>query len=263
MKKSLIMLLCGALVAGMTMTMVSCSDDDKNEPTVVNPDDPDTPDNPKTPDEPEDTTPASLTGSDYYVIVLDDDSYELISDNVSLDLRGGWQDDNGDYHGDELWIWENTYEGGTCSGLNFYGGVSEWCSLVVTNVGWSGLGWCTYLDDEQGVLEHNIDDSYYLHFAYKSSQSGTGHEIYVCGPDGTEGNHVYFGETALGSDYSLVTPVSGEYEAGEWNEYEIPMSTFGLDWSADYSYGANLVCVLSGATAGTTLDLDAVFIYKK
>ncbi|HEY6915659.1 MAG TPA: hypothetical protein VI413_13370, partial [Paludibacter sp.] len=52
---------------------------------------------------------------------------------------------------------------------------------------------------------------------------------------------------------------------GEWHEIEIPMSTFktmGLSYS-NFVSDPNIISFLSGGVTGKTLDLDAVFIYKK
>ncbi len=91
--------------------------------------------------------------------------------------------------------------------------------------------------------------------------------MYLCGPDGTSGTPFTLGTVAFvdnGTTYALQTPVSGAFEAGAWNEYEIPLSSLGIDWGADFNTaGANICCFLGGGTAGTTIDLDAMFIYKK
>ena len=49
--------------------------------------------------------------------------------------------------------------------------------------------------------------------------------------------------------------------ANEWNEYEISISDFGIDYTTTSK--GNYFSVLSGGVAGTTLDLDAIFYYKK
>ncbi len=297
MKKTLLMLFCGAFIIGMTM--IACNKDDEETKTDDQQEQIDQEENNNEENEGEENEgeenqgeenegeenggeengggesdlPASLQGSDYYVIVMDDYSFESISDKVTLDIRPstGYGSEADGYHGEELWFWAG-YTGGTCSGLNFYGEAEEWVSMVVTDGdGWSGFGFCLYIDEEDGALEHNINnDEFYLHLAYKTSQSGSSHCIYLVGPDGTEGTRYAIGETDYndnGTVYNLIEPDSGTFETGEWNEYNIPVSKFDIDWSKDYTYnadgGTNILCGLSGGTAGVTLDLDAVFIYKK
>lgn len=216
---------------------------------------------------------ASLKGSNYYVLFLDDDSYAAIEDKVVADFRPSVVDGQTYINID---VWSNTYTAGTNSGLGFYGAATGWVSFVVGSLGWSGGAWDLYNKD---VDVPNVDkvkeiaedlDSYYLHLAYKTNQTGKSHLFYMCWPSAdVAGESFAIGDTSYndaGTVYQPIAPVNndGTFTVGEWNEYEIPLKDMGLDFSQDPQKAAiNLLAFLSGATAGTTLDLDAIFIYKK
>ena len=70
----------------------------------------------------------SLKGSEYAVIALDEESYKAIEKKVTLDLR---VDETSKF----LYVWDQTYTGGVCSGLNFYDEAQGWISFVVGTVG--------------------------------------------------------------------------------------------------------------------------------
>ena len=63
----------------------------------------------------------------------------------------------------------------------------------------------------------------------------------------------------------MIQPLADFTRDGEWQEIEIPMSTLKTNGLL-YSVGMgtkNVLWLLAGGVAGTTIDLDAVFIYKK
>jgi hypothetical protein len=78
---------------------------------------------------------------------------------------------------------------------------------------------------------------------------------------------VHFAIGASGfNDNGIIYPALANFTRdGEWHEIEIPMKTLtdmGLNFST-LDKDNNLLGFLSGGVTGTTLDLDAVFIYKK
>lgn len=268
MKKTFLMLFAGALLAGFTFT--ACEKDNGNNTggnggAIVDDDD----------DEGgEVSLHPSLQGSDYYVLFMDDDSYASIEDKVVADFRPAVDAEGNTVV--NIDVWSGTYTAGTNSNVGFYGAATGWVSFVVGNGGWSGGAWDLY----NGVVDvPNVDkvtaiaddlESYYLHFAYKTAQEGKSHLMYMTWPSAdTAGKSHAFGDPSVpyddnGIQYTPILPVSGEFVVGEWNEYEIPLADMGLDFSQEPLKAAiNLFAFLSGGVAGTTLDLDAVFIYRK
>lgn len=203
---------------------------------------------------------ACLNGSDYYLISLDGTTYNRISSKVVGDYRT-------DDYNSHLWIWENTYTAGTCTGPNFFGEIEGWISLNVGTVGWSGAGFCCYNAEALAKLA-NITAApadYVLHIALKSQDAAT-HELVLYSDGG--------GEAKVQID---VNGTYGYARDGEWHEIEIPMTHFtnqGLLWTPNLGAGAvpgdnvataptgghNVMAVLSGASG--SLNLDACFIYK-
>ena len=219
--------------------------------------------------------PASLSGSGYYVISLGTDEYNLISDKVVLDLMP--YDIGGDATnpGIGLFVWEGTYSGGTPVGTNFYGYTSGGVSLVAGNAGWTGAAY----NITQNAIADRADlakitdiqkeiDKYYLHFAYKTEQRGVAQLItlnwngasyvFAVGEGSTD---QYNAQGQFVKTHNAIAPTSGAFVLGDWNEYEIPLAQTGLDYSTLVS--DNYFQFSSGATAGTTIDLDAIFFYKK
>lgn len=264
MKKSFMMLCAGALLAGFTFT--SCEKDNgSNGSDAIIDDNGD--------GNGSENLHASLQGSDYYVLFLDDDSFASIEDKVVADFRPSVIDGETYINID---VWSNTYTAGTNSGLGFYGAATGWVSFVVGSAGWSGGAWDLYngvvdVPDVDKVTAIADDlDSYYLHFAYKTTQTGRSHMFYMCWPSADyAGTKFAVGDTPYvdaGISYEPIAPVNndGTFTVGEWNEYEVPLKDMGLDFSQEPMKAAiNLLAFLSGATAGTTLDMDAIFIYKK
>ncbi|MBQ8271827.1 MAG: hypothetical protein IJZ09_02330 [Tidjanibacter sp.] len=206
---------------------------------------------------------ACLNGSDYYLISMDAVTYESIKNKVVADIRT-------DDYNTHLWIWDNTYVAGSCSGPNYFGEVEGWISLNVGTIGWSGAGFCCYNADTLAKLT-TITTSpadYTFHIALKSQDDAV-HTLVFYSNDGSE------------SKIEIGTPTSGHvynYERnGEWCEIEVPMTYLtgqGLLWAPGLGAGSvagdnvtttptgghNVMAVLSGATGA--LNLDACFIYK-
>lgn len=201
----------------------------------------------------------SLSGSNYYPIIMDGVSFAKIQDKVVADLR---PDDETKF----LYIWEETYSAGTSTGPNFYREVEGWVSLVVGSVGWSGAGFSiadlAALNSLAPVT--NNPDGYYLHMGIKSKDN----TVHVFGIDGFGESKASFaiGASAFDDNGTMIHPLADFPRDGEWHEIEIPMSTLktnGLLFSANNTEPKNILWFLSGGVEGTTLELDAVFIYKK
>lgn len=198
----------------------------------------------------------SLEGSNYYPIILDGISAAAIESKIVADFRPNEENTF-------LYVWDGTYTEGSSTGPNFFGEVEQWTSLVVGTAGWSGAGFftsnATALNQLQTVTA-NADD-YYLHIGIKSRDNAT----HVFGLDGQSNVRFAIGSTTFIDGNNQYVPIADFTRDGEWQEIEIPMSTLktmGLLYSTDMG-DKNVMYVLSGPVTGVTLDLDAVFIYKK
>lgn len=206
-------------------------------------------------------TGASLSGSAYYPIILDAITAEKLGDKIVADLR---VDDASKF----LFVWPDgtSYVQGTSVGPNFYGEVEGWVSLTVGTLGWSGAGVNIKSADNAAALTSlkaitDNPEGYYLHIGIKSKGTTT-HNFILGGK-----TEIKFAVGASGfSDNGVVTPAITDFTRdGEWQEIEIPMTTLtgmGLSYSS-FAADPNIFAFLSGGVTGTTLDLDAVFIYKK
>lgn len=190
---------------------------------------------------------ACLNGSDYYVIVLGETYFQQIGSKVKVDFRPNDTDKF-------LYVWENTYTAGTCSGPNVFGDVEDWTALVSGNVGWTGMGYCVPANLFEALIPVCLTPSeYVLHIAMKSQDDAV-HEFVMYDFKGGE----Y--KVQVGDENSPY----GFKRDGEWYEIEIPMTAWtnqGLLWSVP-SKPENVLGILSGAVAGKHLNLDACFIYK-
>lgn len=239
-------------VAALALSLVACEDENKE-------------DNPNNgPDVPGVVADFDcLKGSDYYLFVMDAVTSESIKNKVVADLRT-------DDYNTHLWVWENTYLGGTSTGPNFFGEVEGWVALEVGTVGWSGAAFCTYnpavLDKLPAITSAPAD--YVLHLAMKSQDAAV-HELVMYPAGGGEAK-VSIGVPGGESPYSFARD-------GEWHEIEIPMTAFtnnGLIWNSSQWAGAtpgdnvtvipvggfNTLAFLSGGFG--SVNLDACFIYK-
>ncbi|KXX68171.1 Ig-like domain-containing protein [Flammeovirga sp. SJP92] len=204
--------------------------------------------------EPDPSLPATLKGSEYFVIQLDQTSFESIEDRVSADLR---PDDDTKF----LYIWDGTFNNGTPQGNNFYNQEEGWVSLVVGNVGWSGAGFFAnslYGEIDMTAIDAN-PENYVFHAAFKSTQENSSYTLMFA--DGTSEIKVVVGPTAQEG----IAPYTDFTRDGEWQSVEIPMTHLkdsGLDLSSPIS-NVNVLAVLAGGATGTTFDMDAAFFYKK
>lgn len=217
-------------------------------------------------------TPASLSGSQYILIVLGEGTKEayLPAEKIVADWR---TDDYTKFN----YIWENTYVAGVSTGPNCYGIVEGWTSLIYNNIGWAGGGFCVGVTAADGsgaeaaVLQQlntlmpklTSEDGWYLHFAMKSSDA----QVHAIRLYPVPNNAVTLNVGAPGQGYDFELP-----RDGEWYEFEVEMKSLvgkGLYYTADaYTKGENVVGYgvpdpAPALIAGYELHLDAVFFYKK
>jgi hypothetical protein len=197
----------------------------------------------------------SLEGSDYFVIVLSENAFEAVKDKVIHDFR---PDDVNKY----LYVWSDgeTLAAGNPSGLNFYG-EDGWVSFIVTNAGWSGAGYA--ISPGFGTINmtpfFNNPDDYCFHIALKSAQPASSYTFTFT--DKVSTVVVVIGSAAVDGK----TPYTDFARDNEWHEIEIPMSYFasqGLYFREPFQ-DVNIFSFSAGGIAGTTLDMDAIFFYKK
>lgn len=201
----------------------------------------------------------SLNGTEYVTIALD----EYTTAALGTKIKTSYQLDDVNVF---LYVWENTYLAGTPSGLNFYGEAAGWSSLVVGNVGWSGAGWCVTNPEYVPAFVDSTSDlsNWYFHIGYKGA-ANVAHIVILYWQGGEYKFAIGQGSLAdAGVTYTALAPTSGTFQPNVWNEYEVCLADTGFNYAADNTtLKANLAAFLSGGVAGTTIDVDAVFFYKK
>lgn len=213
-------------------------------------------------DEQEDDQP-KLEGSNFYVFQLDETTFNSVSSNVVMDLR---TDETSKF----LYVWDKTYAAGSTSGKNYFGLAEGWVSLEVGTAGWSGMGLCYGTKEAPFDLSKLNDiyahpEEYYFHMGIKSTDDAN-HCLILYGAYGSEAKFGIGGDFVdNGTTYSSV----GSFDRdGEWQTIEFPMTKAveaGIIYPEDWvpTEGQNLVAFLSGGKAGTQLQYDAMYIYKK
>ena len=129
----------------------------------------------------------------------------------------------------------------------------------MTNLGWSGLG---FASTGAGKDLSMIDDSYFLHIAFKGTDSDThtSHAVRVGDAAFAVGNTPFV-------DGANVIGLLGDYKRdGEWYSLDIPFSEISARANPVFpnsnNYTGNVVALLSGGVSGTALNFDAVFFYR-
>jgi hypothetical protein len=201
------------------------------------------------------TVPASLKGSNYYLIQLDATSFTFLGDKVVADFRPLEEDPS-----TNLWVWENTFAAGSPTGLNMAGQAEGWVSLVVGSVGWSGAGFNVGADfgDIDMTDIYNNPDDYVFHVALKSAQASS--SVQFIFNDGTAEAKVTVGTIAIEG----LAPYVDYTRDNEWQIVEIPvtyLNSLGIFYNETFS-DVNVLAFLCGGVGGVTLDLDAAFFYK-
>jgi hypothetical protein len=193
-------------------------------------------------------------GSGYHLIYLDAVSGAKIpASKITKDYR---TDDVNNF----LYIWENTYTAGTASGPNWNGEVGEFLNFSVNSVGWSGFGFASSAAAPKDMSAVTAD--YTLHIAFKATNAAT-HCIIMDGPAGLSGKAA-IGATPFADNGKTYPAYANFTRDNKWHLIEIPMSYFfaqGLRYPEPFS--GNVFALLSGGVAGTSVSMDAIFVYKK
>jgi hypothetical protein len=204
---------------------------------------------------------ASLKGSDYYIIQIDEISYNSISDKVLEDMR---PDDI--EASKNLFIWDDTFIAGASTGLNSYGQAEGWISLVVGSAGWSGAGYnvgASYEGELDLTNMYDAPEDYVLHIALKGDQAASSFLFILA--DGSAEAKICIGSSAYNDAGVNFEPYADFARDNEWHEIEIPLTVIndlGVYYNAPFK-DKNVFAFLAGGTAGVKLDMDAMFFYKK
>lgn len=201
-------------------------------------------------------------------ILIDDITYQKYMASVVADFI---PDDQNNF----LWIWSSgdTYEAVSATGLNFYGNNGGYLSLVVTNMGWSGAGFCVTSNESPTSLQaaeamrqsfiQNPED-YFLHLAIKSTDNASHDFSLFRGANVPEVKFTIGTKHVEGDNNG---PIYTDFPRdGQWYEYFIPMSDFAniLNSSGPLtSESINIFCMMSGGLTGTQLNLDGVYFCDK
>lgn len=192
-------------------------------------------------------------GKNYHLIFLDDVSAAKIpASKITKDYRINNTTNL-------LSIWSDTYTDLGSSDLNSEGENKPYINFQLANPWWSAFSF--YSTAGNGKDCSTITRDLILHLAMKSTDTQT-HCIRMEAP----GCSV---RSAIGAtdfvDGSIITPVYTDFPRdGQWHVIEIPMSVF-FDQGLYYSEPVleNFFVLLSGGFPGTTISLDAIFIYEK
>ena len=209
---------------------------------------------------------AQLKGSQVWPIILDGTTLEANQSKVVASFQPN-DDDKW------LYIWEQTYSGGTATGLNFHGNGDGYTALVVGGAGWAGAGFCISTKDEAGNVKGEAwkdvealraaivanPDEYFLHMAIKSTDNYS-HCFYFMGVE----NGTKFGLGAAAVYDAPASTLKNFTRDGSWAEFDIPMSSFATALAgATCEAGVNVFVMLTEGVQGAQLNLDAVYFYKK
>lgn len=201
---------------------------------------------------------AEVKGSQIWPVVLDGVTYETCASKVVADFR---VDDTNNF----LYVWASgeTYSAGDGTGVNFFGNNEGYVSLtVVAPAGWSGCGFnvgaanISKMKELRDAIVASPDD-FYLHLAMKATTTGN-HQFYTFAEKATS--------FAVGTATIEAGAVIGDFTRdGAWHEFDVPMAQFAAALSKVNipDAGLDIFSCLSGAQAGSQLNLDAVYFYKK
>jgi Bacterial surface proteins containing Ig-like domains len=209
---------------------------------------------------------AQLNGSAYYVFFLQAGATEYLGNKVIYNFG---PNDNAGQGSRWLYVWENTFTGGTGVGTDPFDQAEGWTALVQGSVGWAGMGLCVAINDANNTsgegaaedlaaldaIRNNITDydAWYLAVALKNATPSAGYEFKLIGSnvDGTES----------GNGAITIAPAA----TGEWVYKEYKLSDIaGLEFGPFNKNGSNILTIVANPyMTGTQIDLGYAFLYKK
>lgn len=226
--------------------------------------------NPSTPDTP--AAPDTKTEYGYWGSkALDADgnstfdftnSYDAVLIGTSFGVTNGFSGKTtADYNVDDvkhfLYIWENTYNAQSSTGVNSFGFNESYNHYTVGSVGWSGLGYASNISGGKDLSM--IDDDYVFHIGFRGSSTDghVSHKVIVGNASFTVGNTSIEG-----------SPIIGDFKRdGSWTYFDVPVTVLkslagGELFDNAANYEGNVVAILSGGSQGADLEFDNVFFYK-
>jgi hypothetical protein len=195
-------------------------------------------------------------GTNYHLISLDAVTSENIpAGAIKKDFR---VDDINNF----LYVWSGTYNALVPAGPNWNGEIGEFISLQVGSVGWSGFGFSGPAAKDMTA----VTADYTLHLAMRAPSTSTAsHCIKMEGPGGLAG-FAAIGSANFVDGSNIYKPYTNFVRDNNWHLIEIPMSYFfnqGLRYPEAVPAFGNVFALLSGGVAGTSIALDAIYVYKK
>lgn len=209
---------------------------------------------------------AQLNGSAYYVFFLQAGATEYIGNKVIYNFG---PNDNAGQGSRWLYIWDNTFVGGTAVGPDPFDQAEGWTALAQGTGGWAGAGLCVAINDANNTsgagaaedlaaltaIQNHITnyEEWYLAVALKNTLSDAAYDFQLIGSNvnGTE----------AGNGVVNVKPAA----TGEWVYLEYKLSEIaGLEFGDFTNNGSNILTVVANPyKSNAQLDLGYAFLYKK
>jgi hypothetical protein len=203
---------------------------------------------------------ASIDAKRIWPIVLDGITYDANASIVAGDIRPDPENGNNL----DIWAAGETYTAGGGTGLNYFGNNEGYVSLIVAApAGWSGGGFNIHKANSLQAMRDVKDaivsnpDKMFLHIGMKATSNGN-HEFYLFGTDATAFN--------IGTAAIEKGSVIGDFPRdGAWHGFDIPLAQFAnsIAGVSITDAGLYVLSFLSGNTANSQLNLDAVYFYEK
>lgn len=212
-----------------------------------------------------------LNGSAYYVFFLQAGATEYLGDKVIYNFG---PNDNAGQGSRWLYIWENTFVGGTAVGTDPFDMAEGWTALAQGTIGWAGAGLCVAINDKNNTsgagaaedlaaldaIKNNITnyDEWYLAVGLKNTVQGAAYDFMLIGSNvpGADGKGIESGKGTV----NVAPAATGEWVYKEYKLSDIP----GLEFGNFATNGANILTIVANPyMAGTQLDLGYAFLYKK
>lgn len=211
----------------------------------------------------------TVKGSKIWPIILDADIKATVEDKIGYDFRTNDVDRM-------LYIWDGTYVGGGASGVNYFQTNSNggFLSLKVNEgVTWSGCGFMikstnleakTAMNELVAAIKAN-PSKFHLHMAIKTTDPQANHyfTLFGLGGDNTTGLKWCVGdkyEPESNGRFNIVADGTWNVITFAFDRYIAPLEKYA---EPAEDKGINYFTFGSGGVAGSTLNIDAVYIYQE
>ena len=166
-----------------------------------------------------------------------------------------------------LYIWEGTFVGNETSampvGVDYQ--ADGHVALTVSNVGWSGAGYCALADGPIDFSE--LTENAYAHLAYAAASNPPASVAFMFFNDENGGTQAKFAVGSAFVDGAATYPTIGPKPSDEWQAVDATFADLKKVWpafvfSAAKNFTGNYVTILAGGVQGTNIDLDAIYFYQ-